>query len=85
MQCAFGRVKNQRAGKEKELWSGLDHPSACAHTGRGDFSRVQKRPMVQESKAVIRAREMVDDSRTGTNKVKLVLKKQVQQMTQEPR
>lgn len=27
---------------------------------------------------MIRAREMVDDSRTGTNKVKLVLKKQVQ-------
>lgn len=79
MQCAFGRAKNQGARKEKKLWSGLDHPSACTHTERGDF------PRGLWSKAVIRAREMVDNSRTGTNKVKLVLKKEVQQMTQEPR
>lgn len=47
---AFGRVNNQGAGQEKEVWSGSDGPSTAAPAQGTDCEQ----PEVQEPKAVVR-------------------------------
>lgn len=82
IRFAFGRVKNQGAEQEKGLWSGLDHASPDAYAEGGDLLRGlwSKSPRQWSG-----AKQVVDNSETGTNTVEVALKKQIQQMTQELR